>query len=81
MVRKWVHNFKLRVMICRTLYPLRRVCAGEAVNGKEVLDKKWRTKARQLQETLERTLAELERVNLLEKISLVSADTVDNPFK
>jgi hypothetical protein len=45
------------------------------------LDKEGLTYARQLKEILDLTLAELEKADLPEKISLTPADTVDNPFK
>ena len=43
-------------------------------------DKTGLTIARQLKEILDLTLAELERSELPEKIALVPAETVDNPF-
>jgi len=43
-------------------------------------DKAGLTIARQLKEILDLTLAELERSELPEKIALVPAETVDNPF-
>ena len=44
------------------------------------LDKVGLVNARQLKEVLDLTLAELEKAELPNKISLVPADTVDNPF-
>jgi hypothetical protein len=43
-------------------------------------DKEGLAIARQLKEILDLTLAELEKSDLPEKISLAPADTVDNPF-
>jgi hypothetical protein len=45
------------------------------------LDKEGLANARQLKEILDLTLAELEKAELPEKISLAPIDTVDNPFK
>jgi len=44
------------------------------------LDKVGLVNARQLKEVLDLTLAELEKAELPDKISLAPADTVDNPF-
>lgn len=44
------------------------------------LDKEGLANTRQLKEILDLTLAELEKAELPDKISLASADTVDNPF-
>jgi len=44
------------------------------------LDKVGLVNARQLKEVLDLTLAELEKSELPDKISLAPADTVDNPF-